>query len=46
MKNVKSMDSATFYNSYWNTWGFFNCEADIYDTQDEAYQAYLESIKS
>lgn len=45
MIEIKDIASATFYNKNWNTWGFFNCEADIYDTQVEAYAAYLESIK-
>lgn len=45
MIQIKSKETATFYNKQWNTWGFFNCDADIYATQDEAYQAYIESVK-
>lgn len=44
MKQMKAMQDVTYYNNYWNTWGFHGCEADIYETQEIAYKAYVESL--
>lgn len=44
MIQIKEKDKATHYNKKLNTWGFIGCDADIYKTQDEAYDAYLDKL--
>lgn len=40
----ESMQGVTYLNEEYGTWGFYGCEADIYDTQQEAYDAYLQTL--
>ncbi len=40
----ESMQQVTYLNEEFGTWGFYGCEADIYDTQQEAYDAYLQTL--
>lgn len=40
----ESMQEVTYLNEEYGTWGFYGCEADIYDTQQEAYDAYLQTL--
>lgn len=36
------MAEVTYFNQEFNSWGFTGCTSDMYETEEDAYAAYLE----
>lgn len=46
MAEKMSMSQATYYNEEFDAWGFIGCECDMYESQESAYRAYVQSMDS
>lgn len=44
-KMKKAMNDVTYFNEDYDKWGFYGCECDVYDSQEEAYEAYLATLE-